>query len=349
MFGWAKPVPVSFGQLRRQARHDLGRRRRSRSNLLMAILWLLVRQGAGSVGRGANGFLDGRRGRHTGEPELMALNLLRFRRSTAAGSWSASCPSAGLAGRTHRALRLRDSPWCSLHQHARLLHPAVSLVRQHRPRIVSSDHVRRPRPLSGMRPTGALHIGHFHGALKNWVRLQDEHPCFFFVADWHALTRHYETPQDIEASVWDMLVDWFAAGIDPAKATVFIQWRVPRSTPSCSCCWRWPPRSAAGARADYKDQDRKAERRRPVDLRLLGYPLMAGGRHPDLPTPNMGAGRRGPGAAHIEMTREMRPAASTTCSAKEPGFERRPTRRGRSSAASAPRRTWNCATATGEG
>jgi tryptophanyl-tRNA synthetase len=74
------------------------------------------------------------------------------------------------------------------------------------------------RVLSGMRPTGALHIGHFHGALKNWVKLQDEHPCFFFVADWHALTTHYETPEDIEASVWDMLVDWFAAGIDPPRA-----------------------------------------------------------------------------------------------------------------------------------
>ena len=83
------------------------------------------------------------------------------------------------------------------------------------------------RVLSGMRPTGALHIGHYHGALKNWVRLQDEHPCFFFVADWHALTTHYETPEVLAASVWDMLVDWFAAGLDPKKATVFIQSRVP--------------------------------------------------------------------------------------------------------------------------
>ena len=79
------------------------------------------------------------------------------------------------------------------------------------------------RVLSGMRPTGAMHLGHFHGALKNWVRLQDEHPCFFFVADWHALTTHYDSPDVLEKSVWDMLIDWFAAGIDPAKATVFIQ------------------------------------------------------------------------------------------------------------------------------
>ena len=64
-----------------------------------------------------------------------------------------------------------------------------------------------------MRPTGALHLGHYHGVLKNWVRLQAEYPCFFFVADWHALTTHYETPEVIEESVWEMLIDWLAAGV----------------------------------------------------------------------------------------------------------------------------------------
>ena len=71
------------------------------------------------------------------------------------------------------------------------------------------------RVVSGMRPTGALHLGHFHGAIKNWVRLQSEYPCLFFVADWHALTTHYETPEVIEENVWDMVIDWLAAGIDP--------------------------------------------------------------------------------------------------------------------------------------
>ena len=64
------------------------------------------------------------------------------------------------------------------------------------------------RVLSGMRPTGLLHLGHYHGVLKNWVQLQNEMPCLFFVADWHALTTHYESPEVIEASVWDMVVDW---------------------------------------------------------------------------------------------------------------------------------------------
>ena len=83
------------------------------------------------------------------------------------------------------------------------------------------------RVLSGMRPTGALHLGHFHGVLKNWVRLQHEHPCLFFVADWHALTTHYEEPAQLEQHAWDMVIDWLAAGVDPSLATLFIQSRVP--------------------------------------------------------------------------------------------------------------------------
>src|SRR3954467_9549278 len=83
------------------------------------------------------------------------------------------------------------------------------------------------RVLSGMRPTGRLHIGHYHGALKNWVRLQNEMPCLFFVADWHALTTAYDSVSIIEESVWDMVIDWLAAGIDPNQSTIFIQSRVP--------------------------------------------------------------------------------------------------------------------------
>ena len=79
-----------------------------------------------------------------------------------------------------------------------------------------------------MRPTGRLHLGHYHGALKNWARLQHEHPCFFFVADWHALTTHYESPEVIEQYTYDTVIDWIAAGIDPAQATLFAQSRVPQ-------------------------------------------------------------------------------------------------------------------------
>ncbi|MGZ8251805.1 MAG: tryptophan--tRNA ligase, partial [Methylophilaceae bacterium] len=79
------------------------------------------------------------------------------------------------------------------------------------------------RVLSGMRPTGNLHLGHYHGVLKNWIKLQHEQECLFFVADWHALTTHYDTPEIIEESVWEMVIDWLAAGVDPANATIFIQ------------------------------------------------------------------------------------------------------------------------------
>src|SRR5438477_12315450 len=92
------------------------------------------------------------------------------------------------------------------------------------------------RVLSGMRPTGAMHLGHYHGALKNWVRLQNEYPCLFFAADWHALTTHYEDPSVIEQTVWDMFIDWLACGIDPSKATLFIQSRVPQHASSRCCC-----------------------------------------------------------------------------------------------------------------
>ncbi|MEE8482912.1 MAG: hypothetical protein V3S12_06125, partial [Acidiferrobacterales bacterium] len=82
------------------------------------------------------------------------------------------------------------------------------------------------RVVSGMRATGALHLGHYHGVLKNWIKLQHEYECFFFAADWHALTTHYETPEIIEQSVFDMVIDWLAAGVDPESADIFIQSRV---------------------------------------------------------------------------------------------------------------------------
>ena len=85
----------------------------------------------------------------------------------------------------------------------------------------------RARVLSGMRPTGALHLGHYHGALKNWVRLQREYDSFFFVADWHALTTHYQDREVIERNVYDMVVVWIAAGLDPDLCTIFIQSRLP--------------------------------------------------------------------------------------------------------------------------
>ncbi len=131
------------------------------------------------------------------------------------------------------------------------------------------DHV-----VSGMRPTGAMHLGHYHGALKNWVRLQSEHPCLFFVADWHALTTHYDDPSIIETSTWDMVIDWLAAGIDPSQATIFIQSKVPEHAElhlllSMSTPLGWLERVPT-----YKDQQEKLADRDLATYGFLGYPLL---------------------------------------------------------------------------
>ena len=84
----------------------------------------------------------------------------------------------------------------------------------------------KPRILSGMRPTGRLHLGHLVGALDNWVKLQDEYDCFHCIVDWHALTTHYESTDDIRANILDTAMDWLAAGLDPNRATIFVQSKV---------------------------------------------------------------------------------------------------------------------------
>jgi tryptophanyl-tRNA synthetase len=131
-----------------------------------------------------------------------------------------------------------------------------------------------PRVVSGMRPTGALHLGHYHGALKNWVRLQSEYPCLFFVADWHALTTHYDTPAIIEETVWDMVIDWLAAGVDPAQATLFIQSRVPEHAELHTLLSMITPLGWLERVPTYKDQQEKLADRDLATYGFLGYPLL---------------------------------------------------------------------------
>ena len=130
------------------------------------------------------------------------------------------------------------------------------------------------RVVSGMRPTGSLHLGHFHGALKNWVKLQSEYPCLFFVADWHALTTHYDTPEVIEQSVWDMVIDWLAAGIDPARATLFIQSRVPEHAELHTLLSMITPLGWLERVPSFKDQQEKLADRDLATYGFLGYPLL---------------------------------------------------------------------------
>jgi len=130
------------------------------------------------------------------------------------------------------------------------------------------------RVLSGMRPTGRLHLGHYHGVLKNWLRLQNEYQCLFFVADWHALTTHYDTPQMIEENVRDMTIDWLAAGVDPAQATLFVQSRVIEHAELHLLLSMMTPLGWLERVPTYKDQQEKLSEKDLSTYGFLGYPLL---------------------------------------------------------------------------
>lgn len=125
-----------------------------------------------------------------------------------------------------------------------------------------------------MRPTGRLHLGHYHGALKNWARLQHEYPCLFFVADWHALTTHYENPEILEENVFEMVIDWIASGIDPAQATLFIQSKVPQHAELTLYLSLITPVSWLERVPTYKDMQENLADRDLATHGFLGYPVM---------------------------------------------------------------------------
>ncbi len=130
------------------------------------------------------------------------------------------------------------------------------------------------RVVSGMRPTGALHLGHYHGALKNWVKLQSEFPCLYFVADWHALTTHYDEPEVIESNAWEMVIDWLASGVDPSQATLFIQSRIPEHAELHTLLSMITPLGWLERVPTYKDQQEKLSDRDLSTYGFLGYPLL---------------------------------------------------------------------------
>ena len=154
-----------------------------------------------------------------------------------------------------------------------------------------------------MRPTGRLHLGHYHGVLKNWLELQHDYQCFFFVADWHALTTHYDDPTLIPASVWDMVVDWLAAGIDPAKATLFIQSRVQEHAELHLLLSMITPLGWLERVPSYKDQQEKLNDKDLATYGFLGYPLL---QSADILIYKAGQVPVGEDqVAHVELTREI--------------------------------------------
>ncbi len=128
--------------------------------------------------------------------------------------------------------------------------------------------------LSGMRPTGRLHLGHYHGVLANWIKLQHEFPCLFFVADWHALTTAYDEPGTITDNAYDMVIDWLAAGVDPMQATIFIQSRVPEHAELHLLLSMMTPLGWLERVPTYKDQQEKLTHKDLTTYGFLGYPLL---------------------------------------------------------------------------
>jgi tryptophanyl-tRNA synthetase len=169
-----------------------------------------------------------------------------------------------------------------------------------------------------MRPTGRLHLGHYHGVLKNWIRLQHEYDCDFFVADWHALTTHYEEPQIITESIMDMVIDWLAAGVNPASAKIFIQSDVPQHAELHLLLSMITPLGWLERVPSYKDQQEKLRERDLATYGFLGYPLL---QSADILIYKAGSVPVGEDqVAHVELTRELARRFNHLYG-REPGFE----------------------------
>lgn len=159
------------------------------------------------------------------------------------------------------------------------------------------------RALSGMRPTGRLHLGHYHGVLKNWIKMQYEYDCFFFIADWHALTTSYEDTSGINAWVWEMAVDWLAVGLNPSSAKIYIQSRVPEHAELHLLLSMITPLSWLERVPTYKDQQEKLKEKDLATYGFLGYPVL---QSADILIYRAGLVPVGEDqVAHVEITREI--------------------------------------------
>jgi tryptophanyl-tRNA synthetase len=133
---------------------------------------------------------------------------------------------------------------------------------------------RQKRILSGMRPTGKMHLGNFYGALYNWLRLQEEYECHYFVADWHALTTEYESPQDIAGYIPEMVMDWLSVGLDPAKSTIFVQSAIPEHAELYLIFGMFTPVPWLERNPTYKDQIQELAHKDLATYGFLGYPVL---------------------------------------------------------------------------
>lgn len=168
---------------------------------------------------------------------------------------------------------------------------------------MTSLSTQQNRVLSGMRPTGALHLGHYHGVLKNWVQLQNEFECFFFAADWHALTTHYDDREVIHDSVYQMIVDWLAAGVNPGMAKVFIQSQVPEHAELHLLLSMATPLGWLERVPTFKDQQEKLSGKDLATYGFLGYPLLQSADILIYKATQVPVGEDQ--LSHVELTREV--------------------------------------------
>ncbi len=174
------------------------------------------------------------------------------------------------------------------------------------------------RVLSGMRPTGKLHLGHYHGVLKNWLKLQHEYECFFFVADWHALTTEYDNSAIISSNVWEMVIDWLAAGINPGSARLFIQSQVPEHAELHLLLSMMTPLGWLERVPTYKDQQEKLKEKDLATYGFLGYPLLQSADILIYRATQVPVGEDQ--VVHVELTREVARRFNHLYG-REPGFE----------------------------
>jgi tryptophanyl-tRNA synthetase len=154
-----------------------------------------------------------------------------------------------------------------------------------------------------MRPTGRLHLGHYHGVLKNWVALQSQYDCYFFVADWHALTTHYDDPSVIPNSIWGMVIDWLAAGVDSDSATLFVQSLVPEHAELHLLLSMITPLGWLERVPSYKDQQEKLKEKDLATYGFLGYPLLQSADILIYRAAQVPVGEDQ--VSHVELTREV--------------------------------------------
>lgn len=162
---------------------------------------------------------------------------------------------------------------------------------------------KRERILSGMRPTGRLHLGNLHGALENWVQLQNQYDCYFFIADWHALTTDYASPEGIRENAWDMLLDWLSAGLDPQLSTLFIQSDIKEHAELYLLLAMITPLAWLERNPTYKEQQQQLDSRDLATFGFLGYPVLQAADIVMYRANGVPVGKDQ--LPHIELTREI--------------------------------------------